>query len=85
MLQRSPISLNESAPLKRFILNKQKALQTIAHETNTELGFSARHTMVDSMDMSPLNISQIKRDLRHRKNRLSKQGYLDQIQQMILD
>jgi hypothetical protein len=64
-------------PLKRFTINKQKAMQTISHEGSTELGFSARHTIIDSAEKSPLNISQIKKDLRHRKNRLSKQGYLD--------
>ena len=59
-------------PLKNFTVNKQKTMQTIAYDETTELGFSARHTTIDNIEMSPLNISQIKKDLSNRKKRLSK-------------
>jgi hypothetical protein len=60
-------------PLKRFIMNKNKAVSTIVADSESG-GFTARpaNNFNESMELSHLNLTQIKRDLRHRKNRLSK-------------
>jgi hypothetical protein len=59
-------------------MNKKKAVSTIVADSESG-GFTARQTnnFNESNELSHLNLAQIRRDLRHRKNRLSKQGYLD--------
>ncbi len=76
------MSQKEQAPLKRFTINKNKAASTIVVDSESG-GFTARHhgpnNFNESTELSHLNLSHIKKELRHRKNRLSKNGYLDQI------